>query len=95
MPNFILLSRFEGDTRKDAANLPGRLEAFAGALAEDGITVVDQWLTLGHYEHVAVVEAPDSGKIVATLGKAASIIETHTDVLAGFTLGDTKALLTA
>jgi uncharacterized protein with GYD domain len=93
MPTYITLSRFEGDTRRDAANLPAKLEEFANVLAAEGITVTNQWLTLGHYEHVALLEADGPEKIVATLGKAASVVETQTDVLGGFSLADAKAML--
>ncbi len=59
MPTYILLSRFTQQGRKSIKDGPARIEAARKTLESLGGKIRSIHLTLGQYDSVAVVEAPD------------------------------------
>lgn len=60
MPNFILLTKLTPDGVKTLKNHPGRAAEVNSEMEQLGVKVLDQWATLGEYDFVSVVEAPDA-----------------------------------
>ena len=80
MPIFILLSTLTQQGVQTLKSNPDRLRQVNQDLEELGCSVLHQWATLGEYDFVNVVEAPDiatMAKVSVALGARGSIkIET-------------------
>ena len=66
MPTFIMLTRLTADGVKTLKDNPTRVQEVNKEVEQLGVKVVNQWATLGEYDFVSVVEAPDE-KTRATL----------------------------
>jgi uncharacterized protein with GYD domain len=63
MPTYILLSNLTAQGVQTLKSNPDRLREVNRDVEELGARVVHQWATLGPYDFVNVVEAPDSETI--------------------------------
>jgi uncharacterized protein with GYD domain len=71
MPLFIMLTNLTADGVKTLKNNPARVGEVNKEVEQLGIKVLDQWATLGQYDFVSVVEAPDAqtmAKVSVELG---------------------------
>jgi hypothetical protein len=68
MATYILLASFTDQGIRKVKDSPKRADAFKDMAKKCGATVKDVFWTLGEYDIVAVVEAPDDTSITA-LGK--------------------------
>jgi uncharacterized protein with GYD domain len=59
MPTFIMLTRLTADGVKTLKDNPTRVQEVNKEVEQLGVKVVNQWATLGEYDFVSVVEAPD------------------------------------
>ena len=59
MPVFIMLTRLTSNGVKTIKDNPGRVQEVNKEVEQLGVKVVNQWATLGEYDFVSVVEAPD------------------------------------
>jgi uncharacterized protein with GYD domain len=66
MPTYIMLTRLTPDGVKTVKDNPGRVQEVNKEVEQLGVKVVNQWATLGEYDLVTVVEAPDE-KVMAKL----------------------------
>ena len=64
MPTFIMLTRLTPEGVQTVKNNPARIQEVNREIASLGAEVKAQWATLGEYDFVNVVEAPDE-KIMA------------------------------
>ena len=65
MAIYILLSRLTPEGRKTVKERPGRIKEVDKELEDIGVRVIEQYATLGRYDFVNIVEAPDN----ETIGK--------------------------
>ena len=73
MAKFISLINYSSDAMSGFSDLGERLAAGREAAASHGITIDAYYLTLGQYDAVAIVDAPDSAavaKLLLTMGGA-------------------------
>jgi uncharacterized protein with GYD domain len=63
MPTFILLTSLTADGLKTLKSNPDRLREVNRDVEELGAKVTHQWATLGPFDFVNVVEAPDAATI--------------------------------
>ena len=63
MPTYILLSNLTAQGVQTLKSNPARLREVNSDVAELGAKVVHQWATLGPFDFVNVVEAPDAATI--------------------------------
>ena len=71
MPTYIMLTHFTADGVKTIKNHPGRVQEVNKEMEQLGVKVLNQWATLGQYDFVSVVEAPDErtmAKVSVELG---------------------------
>jgi uncharacterized protein with GYD domain len=66
MSTFIMLTRLTSDGVKTIKDNPSRVHEVNKEVEQLGVKVVNQWATLGEYDFVSVVEAPDE-KVMAKL----------------------------
>ncbi len=60
MPQFILLTNLTTDGVKTIKNNPARITEVNSEVEQIGLNVLHQWATLGEYDFVSIVEAPDA-----------------------------------
>lgn len=70
MPTYIMLSTLTAQGRQTLAANPERLRAVNKDVEELGAKVLHQWATLGPFDFVNVVEAPDA----ATIAKVSVVL---------------------
>lgn len=59
MPTYIMLTRLTPDGVKTIKDNPSRVNEVNREVEQLGVKVLNQWSTLGRYDFVSVVEAPD------------------------------------
>ncbi len=60
---YILLSKLTPDGRKTLKERPYRIREVDNELESRGVKVIDQFATLGQYDFVNIVDAPDNETI--------------------------------
>lgn len=76
MATYILLSNLTDDGAKTIKKNPGRIREVNAELERLGVRVTAQYATLGPYDFVNVVEAPDNmtvARVSAELGARGSV----------------------
>lgn len=71
MAVFIMLTRLTANGVKTIKDNPGRVQEVNREVEQLGVKVLSQWATLGEYDFVSVVEAPDEktmAKVSVELG---------------------------
>jgi uncharacterized protein with GYD domain len=66
-----MLTSFTADGVKTIKNHPGRVQEVNKEMEQLGVKVTNQWATLGQYDFISVVEAPDEqtmAKVSVELG---------------------------
>ncbi len=66
MPRYVMLIRFSDEGMRTIKDGPARLEQARETLRSQGAELKDFYLTLGEYDAVAVVEAPDDQAVART-----------------------------
>ena len=77
MPTFIMLTRLTSDGVKTLKDNPGRVQEVNKEVEQLGVKVVNQWATLGEYDFVSVVEAPDEktmAKLSVEMGSRGTVM---------------------
>ena len=59
MPTYIMLTKLTSDGVKSLKNNPSRVHEVNKEVEQLGVKVLSQWATLGEYDFVSVIEAPD------------------------------------
>ena len=59
MPTYIMLSKLSPEGVQTVKNNPQRIKEVNHELEQLGATVKAQWATLGHFDFINIVEAPD------------------------------------
>lgn len=76
MTRYVVLLKFTEKGIANAAESPKRADAFRNTVAKAGAKVVSQFWTIGPYDGVLVLEAPDEATaagIVLGLGKGDNV----------------------
>jgi len=60
MPRFIRLARLTDKAAANVANLMELLGEAKQAMAKHGVTLIDAYVTLGRYDIIAIIEAPNA-----------------------------------
>jgi len=71
MPTFLMLTNLTAEGVRTLKNNPGRINEVNREVEQMGVKVVSQYATLGQYDFVTVVEAPDEqtmAKVSVELG---------------------------
>jgi len=94
MPIYILLSRLSTQGVQTLRTNPDRLREVNRDVEELGARVLHQWATLGEWDFVNVVEAPDTqtiARVSVTLGARGS---TRIETLPALTIDELLSALT-
>jgi uncharacterized protein with GYD domain len=93
MPVYIMLTNLTPEGVQTLKNNPTRVQEVNKEVEQLGVKVKDQWATLGQYDFITVVEAPDDqtmAKVSVELGSRGTM---SSQTLAAMPAGDlAKAL---
>ncbi len=93
MATFITLANYTAQGMANIKDSPGRLDAARDALGALGVQIKEFYLTMGEYDIVTVVEAPDqrtAAKAVIALGMQGNI---STTTLAALTEAEFRTVI--
>ena len=93
MATFILLVNFTDQGMRAAQDSPKRADTFKAMATKAGVFVKDLYWTLGQYDAVTIVEAPDhmtATALALSLGKLGNI---RTQTLPAFSAADMKTII--
>ena len=71
MPTFLMLTNLTAEGVRTLKNNPARIDEVNREVEQMGVRVISQYATLGQYDFVTVVEAPDEktmAKVSVELG---------------------------
>lgn len=63
MAQFVLLTKLTVDGIRTIKNNPQRITEVNEEMAQIGLEVKHQWATLGEYDFISIIEAPDAETI--------------------------------
>lgn len=93
MPIYVTLFKWTDQGRKDVATLPDRTAAVTKRLEAAGAKLLGNYVAMGRYDQISIVEAPDD----ATIAKLALVIagrgNATTETLRCFSMEEVKKLL--
>jgi uncharacterized protein with GYD domain len=93
MPTYIVLNRFTEQGIRNVKETSKRADALGETAKEFGGTLKDAYWTIGQYDSVAIIEAPNDEAMVAlgmSIGKAGNV---RTETLRAFTKAEMDAIL--
>ena len=93
MAMYILLMSFTDQGIRKIKDTPKRADAFKDMAKKCGATVKDVFWTLGEYDVVAIVEAPDDISMTALGLSSGALGNVRTQTLRAFTQADIKTIL--
>ncbi|TMK28914.1 MAG: GYD domain-containing protein [Actinobacteria bacterium] len=93
MATYILLSSLTAQGVQTLKSNPDRLREVNNDIQELGAQVVHQWATLGEYDFINVVEAPDSATIARVSVSLAARGSTKIRTLTALTIDEFLAAL--
>jgi uncharacterized protein with GYD domain len=93
MAVFIMLTKLTPNGVKTLKDNPGRVQEVNKEVEQLGVKVLNQWATLGEYDFVSVVEAPDEGTMAKVSVELGSRGTTSNETMAAIPAEDfTKSL---
>jgi uncharacterized protein with GYD domain len=93
MPNYVALMNWTDQGVKNFTASVERSEAAEAALGQAGVTFESLYWTIGVYDLVAVLEAPDEETLTASLLNLASQGNLRTTTLRAFTADEMKGII--
>lgn len=93
MPTYVMLVKFTDQGIRNIKESPKRAEAFRGMCDKVGARVRDIHWTMGRYDIVVTVEAPDDVTMEAILYSVGSLGNVRTETLRAFTAQETTQAL--
>ncbi|HKJ36567.1 MAG TPA: GYD domain-containing protein [Solirubrobacterales bacterium] len=60
MAQFVLLTNLTSNGVKTIKNNPARITEVNSEMEQIGLKVLHQWATLGEYDFISIIEAPDA-----------------------------------
>jgi len=93
MPVYITLIKWTDQGRKAAADLPERVAQVNQRIQQAGGKVHGNYLTMGRFDQVAVIEAPDDETVAKLAIVVAGRGNAVTETMRAFTMEEMKKLL--
>ena len=93
MLTYISLLRWTGEGIGKIKNSPKRLEARRKAFKKVGVEMKDFYMTMGRYDMVCVLEAPDSAAVAKAILSLASQGNVSSETLSAFTEDEYRKII--
>lgn len=88
MPMYVVLSNFTEQGRRDIQHTSDRLERLAPVADKLGVKVLANAITMGQFDVVTVMEAPDDATIAKVIGTVLSRGYVTTMTMRGFSIDE-------
>jgi len=88
MPLYVMMTNLTDEGRKTIKTNPQRIKEVNREVEAMGVKVIAQYVTLGQYDFINILEAPNNetiAKVATDLGARGTL---HTSTLAALTLDD-------
>jgi uncharacterized protein with GYD domain len=85
MPTYIALLKWTGQGIARVTDSPSRLDAGRKAFKKIGVEIKDTYLTMGRYDLVCLVEAPDDESFATAMLSLGAQGNVQTETLKAFT----------
>jgi len=95
MATFIILGNWTEKGAKDFADAPARARANEAAVTAMGGKLIGTWWTLGSYDFVSILEAPDDATVTAGLLVLGAGGNVRTVTMRAFSLSEMEAIVSA
>ena len=93
MASYVTLANFTDQGIRSYADTPKRAKAFRELVEQMGGKVTHMLWTMGAYDVVAIVEAPDDETATAAALKVSSLGNVRTTTLRGFSLEEVESII--
>ena len=93
MATFVILLNWTDQGIKSVTESTARADAAQELMGSFGVTMTDVYWTLGGYDVVSVVEAPDAEAVTAVLLKLGSMGNVRSTTLHAFTRDEFNSIL--
>jgi uncharacterized protein with GYD domain len=93
VPTYIVLGQFTDQGIRNVKDSPKRAEATRAMAKKTGVTVKDVYWTLGQYDVVTVVDAPDDAAVTAMLLSTGGLGNVRTHCLRAFNAEEMSKIL--
>jgi uncharacterized protein with GYD domain len=93
MPTYIMLLNFTDQGIRKIKDSPKRVDNFKNMAKKAGATVKEVFWTLGQYDNVTIVEAPDDVTMTALCLATGKLGNVRTQTLRAFSAEDMKNVL--
>ena len=93
MPSYIALLKYTNQGIANVKDSPSRLDSGRKAFKKSGVKIKDTFLTMGRYDLVCIIEAPDDesfAKAMLTLGSQGNV---QTETLKAFTEAEYRKIV--
>jgi len=93
MPTYIALLKYTSQGIADIKASPARLDSGRKAFKKLGVKIKDTYLTMGAYDLLCVIDAPDDetyAKVMLTLGSQGNV---QTETLKAFSEADFRKIV--
>ena len=91
MPTYVMLTNLTAEGVRTLKNNPGRVAEVNQEVEQIGAKVIAQYATLGQYDFVTIVEAPDAetmAKVSIELGSRGTMTSQTLSAMSGGDLAD-------
>jgi uncharacterized protein with GYD domain len=95
MPTYIALFRWTQQGISNVKDSPSRLAAGREAFKKRGMTIKESYLTMGRYDLVVVIEAPDDETYASALLALGAQGNVQTETLKAFTEDQFRKIVSA
>jgi uncharacterized protein with GYD domain len=92
MPVYVVLSNFTEQGRKDVKNTSERLDRLSPVADKLGVKVLANAITMGEFDVVTVLEAPDDETIAKVIGTVLSRGLVTTRTMRGFSADEFRRI---
>jgi uncharacterized protein with GYD domain len=93
MATFVLLVNFTDQGIRNVKDTLKRAEAFVKTAQSLGVTVKEEYWTLGRYDIVIIVDAPDTAAVTALGLSVGALGNVRTQTLAAFSAEEMRGIL--
>lgn len=93
MPTYIGLFKWTQQGIASVKDSPNRLDAGRKEFEKIGLKIKDTWLTMGRYDLVCVIEAPDDDTYARAMLKLGSLGNLQTETLKAFSEDDFRRII--
>lgn len=93
MATYVALLRFTEQGARNIRETRERADAFRASAEQSGVTVREQFWTIGSYDGLLVLDAPDEQTVTAVLLELAALGNVRTQTLRAFDADEMEALI--